>query len=96
MSLSDEMTAVLHFDFQESAKVLRNKPISLVQSEFLELTDSQSRVPLHKLGNKECETSALSDFEGKEWVFPRVAIHLHGNSSGTPHIRLFIYSLQEL
>ena len=38
----------------------------------------------------------LSDFEGKEWVFPRVATHLHGNSLGTPHIRPFIYSLQEL
>lgn len=32
MSLSDEMTEVLHFDFQESAEVLQNKPISLVQS----------------------------------------------------------------
>jgi hypothetical protein len=59
MSLSDEMTAVLHFDFQESAKVLQNKPISLVQSAFLELTDSKSRVPLHKLGNKECEASIV-------------------------------------
>ena len=79
MNLSDEMTAVLHIDYQESAKVLQNKPISLVQSAFLELTDSRSRVPLHKLRNKECETSALSDFEGKERVFPRVATHLHGN-----------------
>jgi len=34
------MTAVLHFDFQESAKVLQNNPISLVQSAFLELTES--------------------------------------------------------
>jgi hypothetical protein len=83
MSLSDEMTAVLHFDFQESAEVLQNKPISLVQSAFLELTDSQSRVPLHKLGKKECETSILISKarNGCFLAWQLISMGIHRNAS---------------